>query len=218
MRRFLRYELDRYLSGRGGESREEQPLYRVENQPYIHYQKGSLVFYRLREEIGEEALNRALSRYLADKAFQTAPFTTSRELLTYLRAEAGAEHEQLISDLFERIVFYDNRVDDVQVEALPGDRYALTLTLNAAKFSADGIGRETPMPINDWIEVGVFARAPGASEREETVLSLERHRITQGQTELRIEVEEKPFEVGFDPYNKLIDRVSADNRKRVSVP
>ncbi len=218
MRRFLRYELDRYLAGRGGESREEQPLYRVENQPYIHYRKGSLVFYRLREEIGEEALNRALSRYLADKAFSTAPFTTSRELLTYLREEAGAEHEQLISDLFERIVFYDNRVDDVQVEALPGDRYALTLTLNAAKFNADGIGRETPMAINDWIEVGVFARAPGASEREETVLSLQRHRITQAQTELRIEVDGKPFEVGFDPYNKLIDRVSEDNRKRVQVP
>ena len=58
MRRFLKYELDSYLRNRGGELVEELPLYRVENQPYIHYNKGSLVFYRLRDEIGEEALNR----------------------------------------------------------------------------------------------------------------------------------------------------------------
>ncbi|WP_395790605.1 M1 family aminopeptidase [Aquimonas sp.] len=218
MRRFLRYELDRYLSGRGGESREEQPLYRVENQPYIHYQKGSLVFYRLREEIGEATLNRALSRYLADKAFQQPPFTTSRELLTYIREEAGPQHEALITDLFERIVFYDNRVEEVQIEALADGRYALTLQLHAAKFHADGVGKETPVPVDDWIEVGVFARAPGASEQEETVLSLKRHHITTAAPEIRIEVDALPYEVGFDPYNKLIDRVSRDNRKRVSAP
>lgn len=64
MRRFLRYELGRYLSGRGGEAIEGLPLYRVENQPYMPYRKDSLVFYRLREEIGEDALNRALGRFL----------------------------------------------------------------------------------------------------------------------------------------------------------
>src|SRR5690606_14605339 len=57
MRQFLKYELDSYLSGRGGEVVEELPLLRVENQPYIHYRKGSLVFYRLKEEIGEDTLN-----------------------------------------------------------------------------------------------------------------------------------------------------------------
>src|SRR6185295_2018918 len=54
MRRFLKYELDQYLSGRGGELIEELPLMRVENQQYIHYRKGSLVFYALQEAIGEE--------------------------------------------------------------------------------------------------------------------------------------------------------------------
>ncbi len=40
IRKFLKYELDRYLRARGGEVLEELPLMRVENQPYIHYQKG----------------------------------------------------------------------------------------------------------------------------------------------------------------------------------
>ena len=66
-----------------------------------------------------------------------------RELLGELRAEAGPEQQQLITDLFERISFYDNRVEEVQVEALEGGRYALTLKLHAAKFEADGVGKET---------------------------------------------------------------------------
>ena len=49
MRRFLKFELDNYLQARGGERIEELPLYLVENQPYIHYRKGSLVMYALRD-------------------------------------------------------------------------------------------------------------------------------------------------------------------------
>ena len=42
----------------------------MENQPYIHYNKGSLALYALRDAIGEEAMNRAPRRFLADKAFR----------------------------------------------------------------------------------------------------------------------------------------------------
>src|SRR5690606_7742423 len=79
MRQFLKYELDRYLGGRGGERLEELPLYRNENQQYIHYRKGSLVFYRLREELGEATVNRALKRCLQDKGYQQAPVAGREE-------------------------------------------------------------------------------------------------------------------------------------------
>ncbi|MCR6662563.1 MAG: ABC transporter permease subunit [Luteimonas sp.] len=217
MRQFLKYELDRYLGGRGGEIIEEQPLYRNENQPYIHYRKGSLVFYRLREEMGDEALNRALKRFLEDKGYQQAPFTTSLELLDYIRAEAGAEQQGLITDLFEKITFYDNRVVDARARKRDDGRYDVTLTLHAAKRHADGMGKETPVELDDWIEVGVFARGPSGKERDEKVLYLERHHVTAGDPVITVTVDELPHEAGFDPYNKLIDRVSGDNRKRVSM-
>ena len=54
IRKFLKYELDDYLRDRGGDVLPEQPLATVENQGYIHYRKGSLVMYRLQEEIGED--------------------------------------------------------------------------------------------------------------------------------------------------------------------
>lgn len=217
MRKFLKYELDNYLSGRGGEVVEELPLYRVENQPYIHYRKASLVFYRLRDEIGEDALNRALKKFLQDKGYQQPPYATSVELLDYIRAEAGPQHDGLIADLFEKISFYDNRVESATAKKRADGKYDVVLDLHAAKLYADGKGKETPGKLDDWIEVGVFARGPSGKEDDEKVLYLKRHRITSGQPKLTIVVDAEPYEAGFDPYNKLIDRVSSDNRKRVSL-
>jgi ABC-2 type transport system permease protein len=217
MRRFLKYELDRYLGGRGGELVEELPLYRVENQPYIHYRKGSLVFYRLREELGEATVNRALKKYLLDKGYQHAPFTTSRDLISYLRAEARPEQQSLITDLFERICFYDNRLKDASVRRLADGKFEVTITASAAKRYADGKGKETAAPLDDWVDVGVFASGPSGKERDEKVLSLQRVHLTGPEMKLTVTVDAEPAEVGIDPYNKLIDRVPADNRKKVSL-
>ena len=217
MRRFLKSELDSYLSGRGSERLAELPLYRVENQQYIHYRKGSLVFYRLREELGEAALNRALAKFLRDKGYQSPPFTTSAELLDYIRAEAKPEQQALITDLFEKISFYDNRVQAAAAKKRADGKYEVTLDLYADKRYADGKGKETAGKLDDWIEVGVFARGPSGEETDEKPLYLKRHRITAQNPKLTVVVEEAPYEAGFDPYNKLIDRVSSDNRKRISL-
>ncbi|UCH82752.1 MAG: hypothetical protein JSW50_09745, partial [Candidatus Latescibacterota bacterium] len=45
MKKFLRYELDGYLRGRGQEKGEEPPLFLVEDEPYVFYKKGSLAMY-----------------------------------------------------------------------------------------------------------------------------------------------------------------------------
>jgi hypothetical protein len=217
MRRFLRYELDRYLSGRGGEAIEELPLYRVENQQYIHYRKGSLIFYRLRDEIGEDALNRALKRFLQDKGYQESPFTTSAELLDYIRAEAPAAKQALITDMFEKIVFYDNRVLEASAKRRADGQWDVTMKLHLAKMEADGKGKETVRAYDEPVEIGVFARARGAKEADERVLLLDKRVLTGDNPVVTVRVKEQPFEVGVDPYNKMIDRVSRDNRKEVSI-
>jgi hypothetical protein len=217
MRRFLRYELDRYLSSRGSEAIEELPLMRVENQQYIHYRKGSLIFYRLRDEIGEEALNRALKRFLQDKGYQESPFTTSAELVSYIRAEAPADKQALITDLFEKIVFYDNRVTEASAKKRADGQWDVTMKLHLAKMQADGKGKETARAYDEPVEIGVFARAEGAKEADEKVLLLEKRVLSGANPVVTVTVKEQPFEVGVDPYNKMIDRVSRDNRKEVSV-
>ncbi|HEY7641248.1 MAG TPA: M1 family aminopeptidase [Steroidobacteraceae bacterium] len=215
MRRFLKYELDQYLGGRGGELIEELPLMRVENQQYIHYRKGSVIFYRLREEIGEDKLDAALANFIRDKAFQQPPYTTTLELLDYIRAQTPPDKQRLIDELFAKIVLYDTQVVAAKSTRRADGKFDVHIEYETQKVQADGVGKETPLPLDDWMEVGVFARKAGQGEHTEKPLYLQRQHITQNKGTFDVVVDAEPFEVGVDPYNKLIDRNPDDNRKRV---
>jgi ABC-2 type transport system permease protein len=216
MRRFLQYELDRYLSGRGGELVEEMPLMLVENQDYIHYRKGSVVMYALRDYIGEAALNGALERYVQAVKFQQPPYTNTPELLRFIEAATPPDRRKVIDDMFRRITLFNNRVVAATWSRRADGRYAVDLTVEAAKLRADGKGVETPERLDDWIDVGVFGeRREKRSKGEETVLYLAKHHFTEPRTTLHLVVDGLPAQAGVDPYNKLIDRDSKDNRMRV---
>ncbi len=209
MKRFLAYELRSYLRGRGNERKKELPLALVENQQYIHYNKGSLVFYALRDYLGEDRLNAALARYIKQVAFQPPPFTTTRDLLKILREVAPPEHQHLIEDMFETITLFDNKVVSASVAPRDG-KFVVTLELATEKLRADGLGDETPIAIADSIEVGVFA-APAPGEELGRPLYLERRAFDSASSTIEIVVDEMPVRVGVDPYNKLIDRNPRDN-------
>ncbi len=66
IKRFLKYELDKYLYGRSKENEKELPLYITEAQQYIHYNKGSLIMYALKDYLGEKVLNNPSSNFFQD--------------------------------------------------------------------------------------------------------------------------------------------------------
>ncbi len=215
MRRFLKYELDNYLRGRGVERIEELPLALVENQPYIHYRKGSLVFYALKEAIGRETLDRALARFVQEQGLQGPPYTHSPELLAILREVTPAEHQPLLVDLFDTITLYENKAVEATFSRRDDGKYVVRLTLETAKLRADGQGVESPVALDDLIEVGVFGAEAGQGAAADKVLYLAKHRLSAASTTLELVVDELPVEAGVDPLNKLVDRNSDDNRRKV---
>jgi ABC-type transport system involved in multi-copper enzyme maturation permease subunit len=217
MRKFLKYELDRYLSERSGELVEEMPLALVENQQYIHYRKGSVVMYSLKDYLGEDLVDKTLARFDHDNAFQLPPYTTTREFLADLRQDAGPGWSPLIEDLFEKITLFDNRVVSAAAKRRPDGKYEVTLELHVGKMYVDGVGKETPAKMRDPIDVGVFGRAPDGEEQHQKMLYLAKRTVPDGDSSITITVDGEPFEAGIDPYNKLIDRVSDDNRMRVTL-
>ena len=92
----------------------------------------------------------------------------------------------------------------------------MTIKLHLEKTEADGKGKETARAYDEPVEIGIFARADGAEEKDERVQFLEKRVLAGNQPTITITVRDKPFEVGVDPYNKMIDRVARDNRKPVS--
>ncbi len=204
MKRFLGYELDSYLLGRATERRRELPLYRNENQDYIHYRKGSLAMYALQDAIGEDAVNRALAAYLRKTAFQEPPYTISRELLAELRAVTPAQYQSLVTDLFETITLWENRAVSATSRPKGDGKYEVSLKVSARKVRADGNGKQEEVPMDDFVDIGVL----GANDEP---LYLRKHRIRSGETTVTIEVAGKPLKAGIDPVIKLIDRRPTDN-------
>ena len=217
IRKFLKYELDSYLRARGGEAAAEQPLETVEDQGYIHYRKGSLVMDRLANEIGEAAINRALRGLLARYAFKGAPYPTSLALVAALRAEAPADKQTLITDLFEKITLYALQSRHAEARLRADGRWDVSLTLEAQKFHADGAGREVTTPMNEVLEVGLFAASPDAADfGPAQVIAFERRAIRSGSQTLHFITDRRPKLAGVDPYDELIDRNSTDNTIPVS--
>lgn len=213
IRRFLKFELDRYLSGRKGDPLPEQPLVRVENQQHIHYRKGSLVMYRLQHRLGEDAVNRALARLVAKYRFKGAPYPRSLDLIAELRKEAKTPEDQaLITDLFETITIYDLKAKDAAATRRADGKWVTRITIEAGKFTADGKGVETPAKLAEKIEVGAFTARPGTGAFAKTdVLAMQALPVRSGKQVVEIVTAKKPAFAGIDPYNFTIDRDSDDN-------
>ncbi|WP_343347870.1 M1 family aminopeptidase [Sphingomicrobium sp. XHP0239] len=217
MRRFLKYELDAYLSGRKGEALEELPLLRMENQAYIHYRKGGHVMALLAHRLGEERVNRAFANFIDQWRFKGAPYHRSIDFVNEVRKVARNEEERrLIEDVFEKIVLFDLSVADATSEQV-GDRWRTTITVDAAKYVADGKGVESEVPLDAPIEIGLFADRPGFGQFDEgDVIYLEPRQLTNGRATITLTSARRPAFVGIDPYNRYIDRNSDDNVEAVS--
>ncbi len=207
IRKYLKYELDRYLRGRAGETRHEPPLARVQREPYVWYQKGALVMYALSDYIGEDKLNGALRSFLDKNKYATGPYPDTIGFVAAIREATPPELQYLVTDMFESIVLYENKALSALVIPEQGNKYKVTITVNTAKRKADGSGNETPMPLNDLIDVGVFS---GTKEHLKP-LRMEKQWFKTDSSTVVLIVDEKPTFAGIDPYNKLIDRNPEDN-------
>ncbi len=212
VRRYLQHELDTYLASRGSDAIGELPLARVENQPYIEYQKGALVMYRLRYVLGEERVNAALRRYLARFRYRSAPYPRSLDLIAEFRKGASPAENRLITDLFEKIALYDVRAKAAKVRKLPDGRYETLLTVEAHKYYADGRGKESETPLAEPIGFALYAAMPGWGPlAAKDLLTQQFVAVHSGVQQIRLISAAKPSFAGTDPYDILIDRHSDDN-------
>jgi len=220
MHKFLKHELDGYLRGRAGESRKEPPIVLVQREAYVWYQKGSLVLYGLSDFIGEDKLNLALHNFLMQYRYANAtdnqdePYPDTRQFVAALRAQTPPEYQYYITDAFENIVLYDNKALTATYVQTPDKKYKVTLTVQARKFKSDGSGNETPMPLADYVDIGVFS----GKKDHEKALYLKKEKITQEKNTFEIIVDQLPTRAGIDPINKLIDRIPDDNTIDVTKP
>jgi hypothetical protein len=128
--------------------------------------------------------------------------------VSYLKKYTPPEYQYLYEDLWETVTLYDNRTRSASYVQLPDGKYQVNLTVEAHKARADAKGQDHPIPIHDWIDIGVV-------DSQSNYLYLQKQKIEKDRTELTVTVDKEPAQAGIDPLNKLIDRNPEDNVMKV---
>ena len=212
MHKFLADALNKYLIGRATEKKKELPIMLAENQQYIHYNKGCLIMYALKDYIGEDSVNSALKRYIKKVAFQNPPYTTSKEFVANMKLSTPDSMQYVIKDLFEDITVYENYVKDLKSVKQPNGKYKVTLTVGSAKFKADSLGKSKAVAVNDWMDIGIFTQQDVNGKKTDKELLLQKIKMDKPVKTFEFMVDKEPVSAGLDPYNKLIDRIPDNNR------
>jgi hypothetical protein len=186
------------------------PLLRA-TESFAFSRKGPLALYAMREYIGKERVDEALRRLFEKYHSGTPPLPTSRDLYRELQAVTPESLQYLLHDLFEKNTFWHLETVRSTAEQTGAGAWQVLLDVRARKVVVDEVGGETEVPMDDWIEIGVF----GESERDPYV---QQHRVHSGTQTIALTVPRKPDHAGIDPRHLLSDLGETDdNIKAVKI-
>ena len=161
----------------------------------------------LNKYLGEDSMNHAMKRFLERYAFQGPPYPTTLDLIASIRQSTPDSLQYFITDAFLKMIIYDNKITDAKSQK-DGAKYIVDVTVASKKLSADSTGKETEVPSENYIEIGVY-------KNKNTIMQLARYKLKTGETKLSILVSEKPYKVVVDPRVLLIDKKLDDNEMKL---
>jgi ABC-2 type transport system permease protein len=118
--------------------------------------------------------------------------------------------------LFEDITLFSNRTLEATAAKRADGKFDVTINVEARKFKADAKGNETEVPVDDWIDIGAFAK-PARGKKYGETLYRERMHITQRTSTFTFTTTQLPEKAGIDPFALLIDRIPDDNMRNVTM-
>lgn len=180
--------------------------------------KAGVVLYGLKDLIGEDSMNAALREFKDAYAFKkNGPFAGTNDLYRYLQKHTPDSLQYYLTDNFQKITLYDNRMIEVKATSTGHkDEYKVDFTVDVAKAWIDDKGNDVAAAkMNDYIDIGIFGnRTHDKDGRSKiNILYLQKYKLTAGKHSFSIIVKGKPLEMGIDPFAKLIDRQPNDNMK-----
>jgi aminopeptidase N len=196
-------------------SRAAVPLLRAADW-FQGYRKGPFAMHAMREYIGADRVNQALRNVLENHRPGTFPLATTLDLYREFQSVTPPEYQYLLRDLFEANTFWELDMKAATARKTEAGDWLVTLGVDARKVAVDAEGNETDIPMDDLIDIGVFAPA-AAGEKIGKPLHIEKHRIRSGRQTVTISVPDKPADAGIDPNFLLIDTDVNDNVRKVKL-
>lgn len=196
-------------------TRAAKPLLQADGF-YQNYRKGPLALYALSQYMGRDRVNHAVRSLLANHRPGTLPRPTSLDLYRELQAAAPDSLQPLLRDLFEVNTFWELATKTATAKQTQAGTWQLTLTVQATKLAVDSAGTETNLPMQDWVEIGVFTPAEAGKEFGKQ-LYRQKHLIKAGRQTIVLTLPGRPAKAAVDPRRLFIDWKLTDNDKMVKL-
>jgi hypothetical protein len=210
----LRYLTQMRLEYEVPRSRAAPPLLQANNR-FMNYRKGPFALFALRNYIGKQRVNDALRRLLRNYT-PNPPLPTTLDFYRELQAVTPDSLHYLVHDLFAANTFWELQTELATAKEVLAGIWQVRLNVRARKVVVDLMGVVTEVPMDDWVEIGVFAPT-GQGKEEAKPLYVQKHRIRSHQQTITVTVRQKPTRAGIDPNHLLIDLNTEDNIEKVKI-
>jgi ABC-type transport system involved in multi-copper enzyme maturation permease subunit len=196
--------------------RRGEPLLRALD-PYLGYRRGPFAMYALSEYIGRDKVNGALRGLIKKHDAPTAPLATTLDLYRELKAVTPDSLKYLLHDLFEVNTYWEFKTERAVAKQIDQGNWEIKLTVKSRKTVYDSAGVVTEPRMDDWVQLGVFAKSENGNELDNPI-QIQMHRIRSGQQTITINVAGKPVWAGLDPYHLLDwEQGKGDNIQEIKI-
>jgi ABC-2 type transport system permease protein len=209
-RQYLKTDNDLYFAMRNSGSKE-LPLARTLEQTFVHYQKGGLVMYAIKELLGESRCNAAL-RDLLDQHSYPHPKATADDLLTALYRQSTANQRKLIGDWLKKLIIYDFRLKILSCKPLTNGWYSLKIMVDIEK--TDQLKNLSIRP-DEYIDIAVYDQKSSSENDKLSPVYLQKHHFNSQRTILDLTVNKRPGSVVIDPMGYMPDENQSDHLQLV---
>lgn len=210
LRNYLRDDNNLYYAYRNP-NEKEFPLAQTYGQNHVHYQKGGLVMYAVKEVLGEEVVNKILKDLIA-KHHNPNQKAITKDLIDELIKAVPANQKNFIDESFNQVLDYRMELKVLKCKQLANGTYSLDLQVNVGKNKA---GVEKLLAPDMDIDLAFFSQSILDLDKNSKPIYLQKHRFNQLVTKLTIVVDQKPKTVALDPFGYLLDSNLKDNMDEV---
>ncbi|WP_254412253.1 ABC transporter permease/M1 family aminopeptidase [Dyadobacter diqingensis] len=209
-RQYLKIDNSLYFAMRNS-SGKELPLTRTLEQTFVHYQKGGLVMYAIRELLGETRFNAALHDLL-DRHSYPHPKATADDLLGALYRQSTTDQAKLTEDWLTKVIVYDLQLKILSCKPLTNGQFRVKIQVDINK--TDQLKNETIRP-DEYIDIAVYDRKSSSENNKSSPVYLQKHHFNSQRTVLDLTVNKKPGSVVIDPMGYLLDENQSDHLQLV---
>ncbi|MDR5589606.1 hypothetical protein [Christiangramia sp. SM2212] len=167
------------------------------------FRRGPFALYTLKEFLGREKMMAALNNLIIKFGPEKAALPTSLDLYAELQTVTPDSLQGLVQDLFYENVFWEFDINDVKIDE-KAKNWMVSLDIESHKFSADEKGKIKKLPLNEYVEIALYANSSEYEFGEQ--IYLKRYHLDAENQKIEIVVPVKPDGVAIDPRRLFSDR------------